>query len=126
MTKLQALYTFFSSFGLPAYEENSIYNPQVQPTFPYITYSASTSSFQAGETTLSVSVWSRSSSLKEAETYADMISKKIGNIGYVQQAEDGYIWLKKGSPFVQYMGDPSDDFLHRAYINVTAEYITKS
>lgn len=124
MTKLQALYTFFSSFGIPAYEENSIYNPQVQPQFPYITYQALTSSFQAGEVTISVSVWSRASSLQEVEAYADAISAKIGYGGYMQQAEDGFIWFKRGSPFAQYMGDPSDDFLHRAYINITAEFLT--
>lgn len=124
MTKLQALYAFFSSFGIPAYEENSIYNPQIQPQFPYITYQASTSSFQAGEVTLSVSVWSRAYSLQEAEEIADSISNKLGYGGYMQQAEDGFIWLRKGNPFVQYMGDPSDDFLHRAYINITAEFLT--
>lgn len=124
MTKLQALYAFFSSFGIPAYEENSIYNPQIQPSFPYITYSASTSSFQAGEATLSVSVWSRAYSLQEAETYTDAISSKIGYGGYMQQADDGFIWFKRGNPFVQYMGDPSDDFIHRAYIKITAEFLT--
>jgi hypothetical protein len=124
MTKLQALYAFFSSFGIPAFEENSIYNPNVQPKFPYITYSAATSAFQEGNVTLSVSVWSRADSLQEAEEFADAISRKIGYGGYMQQAEDGFIWLKKGNPFVQYMGDPSDDFLHRAYINITAEFLT--
>ena len=124
MTTLQALYTFSSSFSIPAYEENSIYNTQVQPEFPYITYSVSTSSFQAGETTLSASLWYRSTSMKAVEEKATELSQKLGYGGYMQQAEDGFIWLRRGSPFVQYMGDPSDDFIHRAYLNITAEFLT--
>lgn len=126
MTKLQALYTFFSSFGIPAYEENSIYNPQVRPEYPYLTYQAATSAFQTGETPLSVSLWYRSTSLQDVESKADEIASRLANGGYLQQAADGFIWFKMGHPFVQYMDDPSDDFIRRAYINIIAEFLTSA
>lgn len=122
MTKLQALYTFFSSFSIPAYEENAIYNPQITPEMPYLTYSASTSAFDKGEVTISCSLWYRTTSLQAIEAKADEIMQKIGLGGYVQQAADGYIWFKQGS--VQYMDDPGDDFVKRALINIPAEFIT--
>lgn len=42
MTKAAALHSFFSGFGLTAYEENSVPDDAV---FPYITYSLTTDSF---------------------------------------------------------------------------------
>lgn len=124
MTKMQALYTFFSSFGLPAYEENSIYSPDVAPTMPYITYSVNTDSFGGGDIGLTCSVWYRSTSWKDLESKADEIAKKIGYGGIILTIDNGYIWLKRGSPFTQSMGDPSDDLVKRKYINISAEYLT--
>ena len=44
MTKEAALYQFWSSFGLTAYEENSV---PAQAAFPYISYEVITDSFGA-------------------------------------------------------------------------------
>lgn len=126
MTKFQALYRFFSSFGIPAYEENSFYAGNVTPEFPYITYNISTSAFQDGEITLNPSLWYRSTSWKEPEGKASEISAAI-SIGGVQiTCEDGYIWLKRGNPFYISMGDESDKFIKRIYFNIIAEFLTKN
>ena len=42
MTKAEALHSFYSSFGLTAYEENSVPD---DAEFPYITYNITTDSF---------------------------------------------------------------------------------
>ena len=42
MTKAAAIYQFWNSFGLAAYEENSVPD---DATFPYITYQLVTDSF---------------------------------------------------------------------------------
>lgn len=125
MTKLQALYQFFSGFGIPAYEENAFYASDIAPEFPYITYNVSLGAFQEGELSLNPSVWYRSTSWKEPEEKASEISKEIGYGGKLIPCEDGFLWIKRGNPFCTAMGDDSDKFLKRMYLNVTVEYLTK-
>lgn len=123
MTKLQTLHSFFSSFGLPAYEENSIFAPDVVPTMPYITYGITLSSFDNGDVTLPCSVWYRDYDWKKPEEKANEISKAIGYGGKLIKVDEGYVWFKQPVT-VQPMGDPSDDLVKRMYINITAEYLT--
>ena len=58
MTKAAAIYQFWNSFGLTAYEENSV---PVEAAFPYITYQLVTDSFDR-EIPLVASIWYRSES----------------------------------------------------------------
>lgn len=125
MTKLQALYQFFSSFGIPAYEENAFYASDIVPEFPYITYNVSLGAFQEGELSLNPSVWYRSTSWKEPEEKASEISKEIGYGGKQIPCEDGFLWIKRENPFCTAMGDDSDKFIKRLYFNIIVEYMTK-
>lgn len=124
MTKAAALYKFYSSFGIPAYEENSVPTGADKPEYPYITYSVATSAFGDGEVALTASVWYRSSSWVEANAKAEEISAGIGRGGKIINCDGGAIWLKRGTPFSQSMGDPDDDMIKRKYLNITAEYLT--
>ena len=36
----------------------------------------------------------------------------------------GYIWLRRGSPFAQSMGDPDDNMIRRKLLSVNAMYLT--
>lgn len=125
MTKLQALYQFFSSFGIPAYEENAFYASDIVPDFPYITYNIQTSAFNEGEITLNPSVWYRETSLEKLEQKEKEIASAIGMGGVQIACEDGFIWIKRGSPFCIHMGDDSDKFIKRLYFNIIVEYMTK-
>ena len=58
MTKAAAIYQFWSSFGLTAYEENTV---PTDAAFPYITYQLVTDSFDR-EIPLVASLWYRSES----------------------------------------------------------------
>ena len=60
MTKASALYQFWNSFGLTAYEENTVPD---DAAFPYITYQLVTDSFDR-EIPLTASLWYRSESWK--------------------------------------------------------------
>jgi hypothetical protein len=44
--------------------------------------------------------------------------------GKTLPCDGGAIWIKRGSPFSQNMGDPNDDLVKRKYINITAEFFT--
>lgn len=123
MTKAAAVQEFFSSFGLNAYEENSVPTGEDAPAFPYLTYSFSTDSLGA-QVALSCSLWYRDESWVNANAKAEEISQKIGRGGTFVHLDEGAIWIRRGSPFAQSMGDPSDNMIKRKYINITAEYWT--
>ena len=120
MTKAAAIYQFWNSFGLTAYEENTVPH---DATFPYITYQLVTDSFDR-EILLSSSLWYRSESWTAINAKTEEISQKISRGGKIISCDEGAIWLKRGQPFAQNMGDESDDLIKRKYLNVTAEFIT--
>ena len=124
MTKASALYNFFSSFGINAYEETLVPTGEEAPKFPYLTYQLVTDSFD-NEVLIPVSLWYRSeASLLALNTKTEEISQRIGRGGVFLDCDGGKIWLKRGSPFAQTMGDDADKTIKRKYINITAEFLT--
>ena len=120
MTKASALYQFWNSFGLTAYEENTVAD---DAAFPYITYQLVTDSFDR-EIPLAASLWYRSESWKTINAKTEEISQTISRGGRVISCDGGAIWLKRGQPFAQSMGDESDGLIKRKYLNITAEFMT--
>ena len=128
MTKAAAIHEFWNSFGLKAFEENYVKdadengNP-IKPEFPYITYQLVTDSFDR-EVVATASVWYRDYGWKKANAEAEEISAHIGLGGKIIKCDGGRIWIKRGQPFAQNMGDENDDLIKRKYLNVTIEYFT--
>lgn len=120
MTKAAAIYQFWNSFGLTAYEENTVPDDAV---FPYITYQLVTDSFDS-EIHIAASLWYRSESWKDINAKTEEISQKISRGGKIIACDGGAIWLKRGQPFAQNMRDESDDLIKRKYLNITAEFMT--
>ena len=120
MTKAAAIYQFWNSFGLTAYEENSVPD---DAAFPYITYQLVTDSFYR-EIPITASIWYRSESWTAINAKTEEISQKISRGGKIVSCDGGAIWLKRGQPFAQNMGDESDDLIKRKYLNITAEFMT--
>ena len=120
MTKAAAIYQFWNSFSLTAYEENSVPG---EAKFPYITYQLVTDSFDR-EIPLTASLWYRSESWTAINDKTEEISQKISRGGKIIACDGGAIWLKRGQPFAQSMGDESDDLIKRKYLNITAEFMT--
>ena len=120
MTKAAAIYQFWSSFGLTAYEENTV---PTDAAFPYITYQLVTDSFDI-EIPLTASIWYRSESWAGINAKTDEISQTISRGGKIIPCDGGAIWLKRGQPFAQSMGDESGDLIKRKYLNITAEFMT--
>lgn len=119
MTKASAIYQFWGTF-LTAYEENTVPENAV---FPYITYQLVTDSL-GNEVQLTASIWYRGSSWVEANAKAEEISQTIGRGGKILKCDNGRIWLKRGTPFSQNMGDDTDNLIKRKYLNITAEFFT--
>ena len=120
MTKAAAIYQFWSSFGLTAYEENTV--PE-DAAFPYVTYQLVTDSFDR-EVAATASLWYRGESWTAINAKTEEISAHIGLGGKIIKCDGGRIWIKRGQPFAQNMGDESDDLIKRKYLNVTIEYFT--
>ena len=120
MTKAAAIYQFWSGFGLTAYEENTV---PTDAHFPYITYQLVTDSFDR-EVAATASLWYRSESWTGINAKTEEISQKISRGGKIISCDGGAIWLKRGQPFAQNMGDERDGLIKRKYINITAEFMT--
>ena len=120
MTKAAAIYQFWSGFGLTAYEENTV---PTDAAFPYITYQLVTDSFDR-DVPATASLWYRGESWTAINAKAEEISAHIGLGGKIIKCDGGRIWIKRGQPFAQNMGDESDDLIKRKYLNLTFEFLT--
>lgn len=123
MNKEQALHQFWSSFGLTAYDENTVPdNALTVNGGKYLTYNVATASLDE-PTPLYANLWYKSSSWAEITAKANEMSEAIGRGGAIVPFDGGYIWICRGVPFSQRMPD-EDDTIRRIYINVMAEYLS--
>lgn len=122
MDKFQALQSFWESFGIPAYDENTVPTGDDAPAFPYITYDAVVSNLGT-PVTMSASLWYYGTSWAQITAKMAEIQSAIGRGGKMLRIDDGAIWIIQGSPFAQRMSD-SNDMVRRIFINITAQYIT--
>ena len=120
MTKAAALHKFWESFGIPAYEENTVPDDAVEP---YITYESAADAYGA-DVPLSASLWYRSTSWVDVNAKTEEIGRAIGYGGKIVPCAGGGIWIKRGSPFAQNMGDDRDDRIRRKVLNVEASFLT--
>ena len=120
MDKGQAIHSFWSSFGLTAYDENSVPD---NAEMPRITYSVSEDSI-GNVVSMSGSIWYRDTSWRAISLKKDEIAQRIGYGLLKIPLDNGYLIIAKGVPFAQRMNDASDDSVRRYYINLQAEFLT--
>lgn len=121
MTKTEALYKFFSSFGIDAYAASSTPD-DVQ--FPYLTYEATVGAWDSEPVSMTVQVWYYTESQTIPDAKAEEIAKAIGLGGKVLTCDDGLIWITRGSPWCINQSDESDKNIKLRQLNVTVEYFT--
>lgn len=120
MDKSQAIHTFWSSFGLNAYDEQAVPD---DATYPYITYTVVMDSIDY-IVELTGSLWYRSTSWEAISQKAEEISEYLGIGGVTIPLDVGYAWLNRGNPFAQRLGDDTDNQVKRIYFNVNCEFLT--
>lgn len=118
MDKWQAITSFWSGFGLPAYDENTI--PE-SAKMPYITYESQTDSI-GSQLLLTGSLFYRSTSWAEISQKADEIGKYIESMSCIK-IDNGAVFIAKGEPFAQRMSD-EDSNVRRILINIQVEFLT--
>ena len=118
----QALHEFWSGFSWKAYDSATVPSKDLSPSMPRITYEVMEDEFEY-PVTLNASLWDRSYAWDDISQKAKEIYEHIGLGGVLISYDDGKIWLKRGHPFAQRMGD-EDDSIRRILLNIEAEYFT--
>lgn len=118
MDREQALHQFWSGFGVPAYDKNTVPD---DATYPRITYDVTVNEFGI-PTSLFASIWDRNTSWGRITGIAHEIASRLSEGGYMVAYDGGVLWVKKGNPFQQRMGDP-DDTIRRIIVNIEVEYL---
>lgn len=127
MTKAAAWHAFWSQFGIPAFEENSVPDGEDSPGFPRLTYQLGTDSFSDYGVALMVSLWYRDMSWVPINAKTEEISAVIGaQYGDAVPCDGGHFRVKRGSPWALRMGDENDDQIKRVVFNVTVQWNTFS
>jgi hypothetical protein len=119
MDRAQAINAFWNSFGLRAYDENTV--PQ-NAVLPYITYEVATADFEDGDVPLTANIWYQGKSWADITQKAEEIAEEIGYGGKTIKTDKGYIWIKRRTPFAQRMSDNNDN-IRRILIGISAEYL---
>lgn len=120
MDKAQTIDYLWNSFGLIAYEENSVPN---NIEMPYITYELNTGSFE-NELQLSASLWYKSTSLKEMAKKVDEISRFVHSASVIAY-DGGFLRIWEGNtPFAQRLKDDNEYMVKRTVLNVMAEFMS--
>lgn len=120
MDKEQALQNFWSSFGIPAYDE---YTVPDDATMPYITYSVATGSLD-NMVGLTATIWYKSTSWREITRLKNRIAESIGVGGKRIKLDNGYAWLCRGNTFAQRIPS-TDDRVRAYYLQLNAEFLTE-
>ena len=120
MDKEQALHSFWSQFGVPAYDLNTV--PDSAP-LPRITYQSAVDNIDH-PTMVSASVWDRGTSWKVVSDILRLIESAVGRGGQTIRTDSGLLWVKRATPFAQRIPD-TDDSIRRIAINIEIEYLTE-
>ena len=121
MTKEQALYQFFNSFGIVGYRNTSVPDDVI---FSYLTFDVPVSSFEEDPVSITLNLYYYTDSEADPDAKAEEIRNAIGMGGKLLYCDGGAIWLKWGTPWCQSLVDETNRNIKRRYINITAEYLT--
>lgn len=119
MNSWQAQDKLWNSFGLPAYDENTV---DEDAQMPYITYEAADGSL-GGAMLLSASLWYHSGSWADISKKANQMKKGLNT---EIKIDGGYMMVR--TPPANYatrMSDPNDKDIRRVRIAVMIEFLTE-
>ena len=125
MNNFQALQSFWESFGVDAYDEQTLFTDSAAPAYPHITYESFSGTWEARRT-MSANLWNRSTSWKWLKEKAEDIKNTIGN-GITINVDDGIIWFRipEYTPLAQVIASGSeDDLVKRILLNIEVEFLT--
>lgn len=127
MDKGQALQSFWSSFGIPAIDEQSAYDSgtldQLHITMPYITYEVASGNLEANMP-LTGNLWYKSTSWAEITKKADQIAAFIGYGGKTYRLDNGYMHVMLPQGQIYRRGAEETDNIRRIIFNIEVLFAT--
>ena len=134
MNKQQAYNSFWNSFGVLAFEENSVPTEDVieamikegvaTARWPMITYQVLIDDINE-PIYPTASIYDKSTSWERADTLANAISASIQTMGTIK-LDNGRVFLRKGCPFAQHMSEEADRSIRRIVLNLGIEFLTEN
>jgi hypothetical protein len=122
MTKDRALFEWFQQFGMPFYPVTAL-PPAKGITFPYGTYEP-VFGYNGDITYPTVNIYYLTESEVIPNKKAAEIGEVIGKGGTIVKCDEGLMWIKRGSPFVQGINDPDNSNIKRRLISIAIEFLT--
>ena len=127
MNKAQALHRFWSSFGLPAIDEQTELDvetmKQIDLDYPFLTYESAGG--ELGEpSALGADLYYRSTSWTGVKAKAEEIAQSIGPGGVKIPYDGGQIWVTRGTPPYRSMSAENGFSIRRIHININAEFLS--
>lgn len=125
MTIEQTIHQFWSSFGLTAYDENSVPDGA---ELPYLTYAVSIGDITSGPVTMQAALWYRSMSWKDITEKSEEIRNSLGIGGVMIEHDTGALWIKRANTFAQrmeagYTEEDRDKTIRRIVLSINVEFI---
>lgn len=134
MNKQQAYNVFWRQFGVLAFEENTVPDEQTiqklidageaESRYPYITYQVLTDDI-SGAVFPTASIWDKSNSWEKADILSNQIAGYIQSMNTIK-LDDGRMYITKGSPFAQHMGEEGDPSIRRIILNIGVQFFTEN
>ncbi len=124
MDKSQALHQFWSGFGIPAWDENTVPDDDTIRGEKYIAYSVSTGSLD-DVLNLNAKIWdTNTTSWEYVENKAKEIAYHIATmVPPTIPIENGRLYISEGKPFSQRLSNPNE-MVRGIYINIQAEFLS--
>lgn len=121
MDRFQAIHSFWSNFGIPAYNQTSVPD---NAEFPYITYDTAIGSLD-DLIPLSASIWYKNTSLADLSRKTEEIyNYLVSHNPVLIKIDGGYLWLFKNGIFAQDQASGADN-VKAKYITIYGEFLTQ-
>lgn len=120
MTATQALYEFFTRFGIPAYPTNSV--PDTTE-FPWLTYEAKVGNAMDSALSCAVNLYYHTDSEAVPNAKAKEISDAIGLGGKMLLHDEGAIWIKRAEPWLTPLVNEADSAIKQRQLMLSLEFI---
>ena len=123
MNKWVALDSWFDSFGVKAYQEQT----SATAKLPYIDYELAFGDIDNSPLALTFSYRERATDWEGCYLMSETISADIGRWGKRLEVDGGYIIIQRGAVFAQPMDDISgDDTIRRMVFNIDVFFFTSN
>ena len=120
MDKQAAFYHLWSSFSIPAYDENTV--PK-DADYPRIDFQVITDGFDSPVYPIA-KLWFRDTSWDAIDAKVNEIAARLADLAPIT-LDDGYMHVTTGTPFSQRTAAENDDTVKGYILNLAVEFFTR-